>query len=234
MDAALRDAQRRAQESPDDGAARLHYADALFLAGHRAAAWLELRAADELGHLAEHDPRRLSFRVPNPSRPLWILEPVARAIEAVAAPVEDARTPGVVVRSGAVRLPLVVFLGEECRGCDAEGLVCEKCSGTGRCPDSIDNYEYDPWGMTTCRCDGGMITCRECRGTKFQLRSNGAACGHGQDRLEWTGEGSLEHVSLSRCQTCGLATLRSETSSRHACSRCAFLDCRCGPGTLDS
>jgi hypothetical protein len=231
VDAALRAAQRRAQESPADGAARLAYADRLFQMGLRAAAWLEYRAAEALGHpLDDLDPRRIRFRTPRPDQPLWVFDHGSASSLDPVAPLDDARVPSALVRSGLVKLPLVVILGEPCRLCDTAGTVCAECHGTGRCPDSIDNYEYDPWGMATCRCDGERERCRDCAGTQFKLRSAARPCGHDDDRVEWTDDDR----SLTRCAKCGLASLHSGGRVVHACPRCALLDCGCDRGTLDT
>lgn len=229
MDEAIRAAQRDAETRRDDPAARVAYAEVLLRAGCRAAAWHEVLAATRLGG---DMPRGIAqaFEIEKPAGTRWrFARPAAVRRDAVARPVDDARSPGASVRCGDRDLPLVLVLGGACDACPVPGTptgVCTECGGRGVVPDSIENYAYDPWGMAPCpSCSSSEPPCALCHGFGFRVTSSGGPCGHAAARKEFEAPG----LELSRCEVCGLAVIDFAASPRmrFACGQCGLFDCGC-------
>lgn len=209
--------------APPAAALRLDYARALLAAGHRAAAWHEVLAAQWLGAGIPSE-LEAPFRLEKPEGVVWSFAALSLAPKEVApADVRDPWYPGAVAASGTRTLPLVLLLGRFCSNCDEHGVaVCTDCGGTGWKPSLLGDDELPCPERDTCNRCGG------CKYVVNVFRAAHSGCPHA--RVVAEAEGPT--WTLRRCVDCGLASMSCFPlwTDLWACGRCGLFDCHCAPG----
>ncbi len=208
-------------DNPYDPLLRLAYAGALLAAGHRAAAWHEVLAAQQVGAEAPCELHR-AFAFENPPGVVWTFVPLAVVPGAVApADLPDPRFPGLAATNGRQTLPLLLLLGRFCTECDEHGTAaCTDCGGSG--------WKRSLLGDDEEPCPE-RDTCNRCGGSKYVVnvyRAGRSECPHAEVILEAEGP----TWKLERCTVCGLGSISSFPlwTLLWACGECGLFDCRCG------
>lgn len=240
MDDTLRRTQRDAEARADDAAARIVHAQALLHAGFRAAAWHELCAALALGESVPEELRD-AFTFEKPAGTRWELEPIGRARETVAQPVDDARFARAWVRAADRVLPLVIVLGAVCEDCVRGRPRCDACGGAGylqpnrdaEAPSTFFDPYYDRDASVVCHlCPPGL--CASCRGTSFRVTGSrrGSSCRHvhrdeGPIAGEWIDDADAACLPRPDCPECGGTGEVPDSLDNYASDPYSMAPCPC-------
>lgn len=219
MDAACREAHRKALADPDDDARRAAYAEALLRIGHRVCAAFEFATG--------HDPRAYTLDFKDRAGNAWTLRSPDDVCQRVAPPdLPDGRVPRAILEREEREIALVL-LAVVCLDCIDGRRECADCNGRGS-----DRAHFPGSKTGPCpECHGsGMRPCESCAGSAILLDriATTSPCAHDALAPDFEHDSARPYWTwkLLRCRTCGLAVLEWKDGSRRAaCPACGRFGC---------